>query len=164
MFSMVTVASSTRMPTASARPPRVMMLSVWPVAQSADQRRQHRQRDRGGDDHGGAPASQEQQDHQAGQGRGDDAFAHHAGDRRLHEHRLIVEQVDLEGIGQLLLQQRQQVLDALHDVEGRGRAVLQHGDQHGAAAVDMHDVGLRRIAVAHMADVAHEDGGAVRPS
>ena len=30
MFSMVTVASSTRMPTASARPPRVMMLSVSP--------------------------------------------------------------------------------------------------------------------------------------
>jgi hypothetical protein len=30
MFSMVTVASSTRMPTASARPPRVMMLMVSP--------------------------------------------------------------------------------------------------------------------------------------
>ncbi len=35
MFSMVTVASSTRMPTASASPPRVMMLRVWPVSQSA---------------------------------------------------------------------------------------------------------------------------------
>ena len=34
MFSMVTVASSTRMPTASARPPSVMMLSVSPSAQS----------------------------------------------------------------------------------------------------------------------------------
>ena len=32
MFSIVTVASSTRMPTASARPPRVMMLIVWPSA------------------------------------------------------------------------------------------------------------------------------------
>ena len=30
MFSMVTVASSTRMPTASARPPSVMMLMVSP--------------------------------------------------------------------------------------------------------------------------------------
>ena len=30
MFSMVTVASSTRMPTASARPPSVMMLIVSP--------------------------------------------------------------------------------------------------------------------------------------
>jgi len=31
---MVTVASSTRMPTAKARPPRVMMLRVWPSADS----------------------------------------------------------------------------------------------------------------------------------
>ncbi len=30
MFSIVTVASSTRMPTASARPPRVITLMVWP--------------------------------------------------------------------------------------------------------------------------------------
>ncbi len=34
MLSMVTVASSTKMPTASARPPKVMMLSVPPIAQS----------------------------------------------------------------------------------------------------------------------------------
>ena len=33
MFSMVTVASSTRMPTASASPPSVMMLSVSPSAE-----------------------------------------------------------------------------------------------------------------------------------
>ena len=35
MFSISTVASSTRMPTASASPPRVMMLSVWPRADRA---------------------------------------------------------------------------------------------------------------------------------
>ncbi len=34
MFSIVTVASSTRMPTASARPPSVMMLIVWPSSPS----------------------------------------------------------------------------------------------------------------------------------
>jgi len=34
MLSIVTVASSTRIPTASARPPKVMMLSVSPSAQS----------------------------------------------------------------------------------------------------------------------------------
>lgn len=33
MFSISTVASSTRMPTASAIPPSVMTLSVWPSAQ-----------------------------------------------------------------------------------------------------------------------------------
>jgi hypothetical protein len=31
VFSMVTVESSTRMPTASAMPPSVMVLSVWPM-------------------------------------------------------------------------------------------------------------------------------------
>ena len=35
MLSMVTVASSTRMPTASARPPSVMMFKVSPMADSA---------------------------------------------------------------------------------------------------------------------------------
>ncbi len=35
MLSIVTVASSTSMPTASARPPRVMILSVSPMADSA---------------------------------------------------------------------------------------------------------------------------------
>jgi hypothetical protein len=30
VFSIVTVESSTRMPTASARPPSVIVLSVWP--------------------------------------------------------------------------------------------------------------------------------------
>ena len=34
MFSIVTVASSTRMPTAKASPPKVMMLSVSPRALS----------------------------------------------------------------------------------------------------------------------------------
>jgi hypothetical protein len=35
MFSIVTIAWSTRMPTESASPPSVMMLSVWPSAKSA---------------------------------------------------------------------------------------------------------------------------------
>jgi len=35
MFSIATVASSTRMPTASASPPSVMILMVWPSAASA---------------------------------------------------------------------------------------------------------------------------------
>ena len=31
VFSIVTVESSTRMPTASAKPPNVIVLSVWPM-------------------------------------------------------------------------------------------------------------------------------------
>ena len=35
MFSMVTVASSTKIPTARDKPPRIMMLRVWPSADRA---------------------------------------------------------------------------------------------------------------------------------
>ena len=43
----------------------------------------------------------------------------------------------------------------------RDRAALQHLQQHRSVAVDVDDVGLRRIAVAHVGDVAHVDHGAV---
>ena len=58
----------------------------------AGDRGQDRQRDRERDDQRAAPAAQEQQDHQPGQGRGDDRLAHHAADGRAHEQRLIADQ------------------------------------------------------------------------
>jgi hypothetical protein len=67
MFSMVTVASSTRIPTASARPPSVITLSVCPVSGKQGDRREDRERNRHRDDDGGAPAAQEDQDHHRGQ-------------------------------------------------------------------------------------------------
>ncbi len=95
MLSIVTVASSTSIPTASARPPRVMMLSVSPIAESAaiapridgidvvtiEVERQ---------------LTEEKQDHQAGERRGDHAFADHAIDRGTHEYRLIADRLDVE--------------------------------------------------------------------
>ena len=57
MFSISTVASSTRMPTASAMPPSVMTLSVCPSAREHDDRDQDRQRDRDDDDQRAAPAA-----------------------------------------------------------------------------------------------------------
>ena len=80
MFSIVTVESSTRMPTASARPPSVMVLMVWPSAESTAIEVRidsgietmtisvERQR------------AEEEQDHQRGQRGGDRAFAQHAVD------------------------------------------------------------------------------------
>jgi len=48
------------------------------------------------------------------------------------------------------------------DHRQRGRvAVLEDGQQHGTAAVGAHDVLLRRPAVAHVGDVAHQDRAAV---
>ena len=69
MFSTSTVASSTRMPTASARPPSVIRLTVCPLEPQRDHRRQQRQRDVQHDDQRAPPVAQEQQHHQPGQDR-----------------------------------------------------------------------------------------------
>ena len=73
MFSIATVASSTRMPTASANPPRVMMLIVWPETQSAAPTR-GRKRNVQDHDERTAPVAQEQQHHEAGEHRAESAF------------------------------------------------------------------------------------------
>src|SRR4051812_24312053 len=116
MFSMVTVASSTRMPTASARPPRVMMLSVSPIADSITI---------APSTESGIetammmvePASQEQQDHDAGQQRGDDAFIGDAGNGAAYEQRLIADEPDLERLGQRGFDVDHLLLDAGDDIE-----------------------------------------------
>ena len=108
-----------------------------------------------------APAAEEQQDHDAGQRRRDDAFERDALDRRAHEQRLVVDRRDLEIVRQRRLDLGELLLDAGDDVERRGRAVLQDRHQHRARAVDVDDVGLRRVAVAHVRDVADIDRRAV---
>ena len=59
-------------------------------------RAKNRKRDRDRDDDGRAPASEEHQDHQAGQRRRDDAFMNDAADRGADEQRLIADQRDIE--------------------------------------------------------------------
>ena len=121
----------------------------------ADDRAQHRERDRDRDDDGRAPASEKQQDHDAGQGGGEHALEGDAGDGAAHEDRLIAEQIDPERLRHLVLDGDNLLLDAGNDVEGRGRARLQHHHQHGTVAVDVDDIGLRRIAVADLRHVAN---------
>ena len=60
-----------------------------------DDRAEHRQRNRYCDDDGGTPASQKQQDHDAGEQRRDDAFDRDAGNRAPHEDGLIADEADL---------------------------------------------------------------------
>ena len=89
MFSMVTVASSTRMPTASARPPRVMMLMVSP---SADRQQIEARIDSGIEIVMISVLRQLPRNsriNKPGQRAGDHRFAYHAGDGGAHEHRLI---------------------------------------------------------------------------
>ena len=71
MFSIATVASSTRMPTASARPPSVMMLIVSPSALSTMIEHRIDSGIETRDDQRAAPAAEEEQDHQRGQAGGD---------------------------------------------------------------------------------------------
>ncbi len=161
MFSIVTVASSTRMPTASARPPSVMMLSVSP---NADRQMIAPSTDSGMDTaitRVERPAAEEQQHHHAGQQRCDDALERDTFDRRAHEQRLVVDRLDRQRLGQGRLDLGELLLDAGDDVECRCRAVLQHRHQHRTCAVDMHDIGLRRVAVAHVGDVADVHGRAI---
>ncbi len=151
MFSMVTVASSTRMPTASASPPKVMMLRVWPSADSRAMENRIAS---------GIETTITRVERQLPRNNriirpvkrgGDDAFLDHAGNGGAHEDRLVGQRHDLERLRQGLLQPGQQRLDVVHDVEGRGFAALEDGHQHGAAAVHAHDIALGRGAVAHMA-------------
>ena len=65
-----------------------------------DQRAHDGQRNRHRNDHRRAPAAQKQQDHQARQSCGDQALHRHAGDRRAHEDRLVVDRQNGQRLGQ----------------------------------------------------------------
>ena len=81
-FSIVTVASSTRMPIASAMPPSDMMLIVLPVTQSPNSDPSRASGMLRHDDDHAPQVAEEQQDHQPGQARADQALGGHALDRR----------------------------------------------------------------------------------
>ena len=123
----------------------------------ADDGAEYRKRDRHCDDDRRSPAAQEQQDHHAGQQRRDHAFDGDAGDGAADEHRLVADQRDLQRLRHGIFDVDDLLLDAGNDIERRHRAGLQHHHQHRTVAVDMHDVGLRRVAVAHRGDVADVD-------
>src|SRR5437867_7442050 len=96
MFSTSTVASSTRMPTASASPPSVMMLMVSPSRLRVMNGRQDRERDGHRDDEGAPPASEEEQDHHGGETGGDHRLPDHPANGRPHEDGLVGERLDLD--------------------------------------------------------------------
>ncbi len=114
-----------------------------------------------GDDDGRSPAAEEDQDHQAGQCRRDDALADDAAHGAFDEYRLIADLRDLEIAGQRILDLGQFLLEAVDDRQRRHRSVFQDLHQHRAAALDVYDIGLRRIAIAHVADVVNIDYRAI---
>jgi hypothetical protein len=96
MFSISTMASSTRMPTTSDIESRVTTLSVKPIRYIAAKVGIDRQRQRGGRDEGGPPVAQEEPDDEHGE--------HGAFDQQLHrafevfDHRID----EIEGLGDLM--------------------------------------------------------------
>ena len=109
-----------------------------------------RQRDRGGDDDRVAPASQEHQDQHGDQDRGDDRLADHVLHRGAHEHRLVEIELQFQPGGRRRLDLRQRVARRIDHGERRGIGVLQDRQIDRALAVDVHDVGLGREAVADL--------------
>ena len=162
MFSIATVASSTRMPTASARPPSVMMLIVSPSAPSAmtDARI----------DSGIETAMITVLRQSPRKSRIIDR-RQARGDQRLAQHALMAARTNSDWSnscgdraapgGSDACARSMTSLDARHDVERGGGAGLVDAHQRAALAVGAHDVGLRREAVADVRDVAHVDRRAV---
>ncbi|OIQ72479.1 hypothetical protein GALL_458950 [mine drainage metagenome] len=122
---------------------------------------EHGERNRRCDDDGRTPASQEQKNHHAREQGRDHTFAHHAGDGGGDEQPLVADKTHLQRLWKRVLEVDDLLLDAGDDVERRNVTRLQHHHQNGTIAVDMDDVGLRRIAVAHGRDVPDIDRGAI---
>ena len=166
MFSIATVASSTRMPTASARPPSVMMLIVSPSALST----MIEARIESGIETAMISVLRQlprkSRIISAVRQAAITASRTTPVDRGAHEDRLVGERLDLELRRQRRPRSRGSAsLIRVDDVERRGVARSSCTDQQRRAlAVDADDVGLRREAVADVRDVADVDRSCRRPS
>ena len=161
MFSMVTVASSTRMPTASARPPSVITLIVCPSSDSAIREL----RTASGIDT--VMMSVERQLPRKMRIMNAVSAAAISPSRTTAATEDFTKsdwsptKVSVDSGRERGLNRRKPVLDAGDDVEGRGGADLEDRHQHALASVELDDVGLRRRSVVDVGNVAHEDDGAV---
>ena len=157
MFSMVTVASSTRMPTASASPPSVMMLMVSPSRLRA----MTEARIESGIETAMMTVLRQlprkSRIISRGEAGGDDRLADHPAHRRPHEDGLVGQRLDLQLRREGRDHAGQEIPDAAHDVEGGRGARLENRDEHAPAAVLTDDVRLGREPVAHVGDVPQID-------
>ena len=160
-FSISTVASSTRMPTARAIPPSVMVLSEWPSA--------HRTMIDVRIDSGIEVATISVLRHEPRNSRIIRAVSPAAiapslstpVDGRPDEDRLVEQQLHLQFRRQLGLDRGQGCAHALDHAQGRGPLALEDGHEHRPAAVAADDVGLHREAVRHVGHVLDVDRDAV---
>ena len=156
MFSMVTVASSTRMPTASARPPSVMTLMVWPSTDSAINEQSTAS---------GIETVMIRVERQLPRKT---RIINPVSVAAINPSRTTAATDDLTNCGLVpdegqvdpgregRFNRRQARLDAVDDVERGGGADLEDRHQNALAPVELNDIGLRRRAVVDVGDVAHE--------
>ena len=154
MFSIVTIAWSTRMPTESARPPSVIRFSVSPsICSTRIEARIE----------SGIVSAMISVERQLPRKSSTITAVRPAAisaskttpcTAALTNTDWSNSGVTLTSAGRIALHLRQQRPQVGDDVERRRAAVLQHREQHAARAVLAHDVGLRREAVAHVGDVA----------
>ena len=96
MFSTSTVASSTRIPTARASPPSVMMLMVSPIALNTMIEVRIARGIEVAMINGASPTAQKSENHESGQARGDQCFPDDSADRAPNKNRLIGQRCHLQ--------------------------------------------------------------------
>ena len=158
MFSMATVASSTRMPMASASPPSVIRLIVCPVSQSATTAAIsasgmfNRTIDRA------PPIAEEEQNHQPHQDGPQRPFAHNTPNGPGDVGRLIELESDVNVRGQDGLHGGHGRLHPADHAKCRGVGALRDQQVHGATAVHQRIAGGEVRAVLDISHVADIDG------
>ena len=150
---------------ARARPPRIMVLTVLPIKASTTNAASAGKRN--GKQHGGsgAQASQEDQDHQAGEHQADESFMQHGLDGFLHEDGLVENDCRSSIAAGMSNRCAIRSRTPFDDLDGVGVAALLHdGDVGGLLAVDADDVVLNLVGVLRFADVADRDPASGRRS
>ena len=121
-----------------------------------EHRPHQRERDVGHDDDHAPRVAKEQQDHQPGQDRADQALAGHALDRRQHGRRLVELEADGDVLGDDVTEELHRLADVGHDVQSRRRVLLDDRQVDRFLAVDERvaiiDVGIVADC-RHVADV-----------
>ena len=121
---------------------------------------EQRKGDGGGHDQRTTPVAQEQQDHDAGQQRAEQAFSHNRQQRISHIRRLVKFVVDFDLRRNGGLELREIRFDFVYDAQRRGIGALGDGNVHGPPPIHL---GITRDDVAgilYRAHVAEKDGRA----
>ena len=122
---------------------------------------ENRKRNRNENNERALPVSEEEQNHNDCETRGDQALAQDALNGSAHKERLVKELIDLHASRILALVVLEHGLDAIDDVERGCVAGFVDAHEHATLAVCENNVGLWRKTVAYVGDFAHVRCGAV---